>query len=165
MLKLFFKLNELDFEQLMAVYEEGNMENAVEFFPDDPPAVQLERAKKAFEEYLREDFFRVSGAFYAVWEETEDYVSALRLEPYGDGWLLEALETKPAYRRMGYAVKLISAGLAQFPQGTHVYSHVGKRNTASMQTHLRCGFQKILDHAKYVDGTVTQYSCTMKKTV
>lgn len=165
MLKLFFKLKELDFEQLMAVYEEGNMENAAEFFPDAPPAVQLERAKQAFEDYLREDFFRVSGAFYAVWEDAGEYVSALRLEPYGDGWLLEALETRPCRRKKGYAVKLITAALERFPKGTHVYSHVGKRNTASMATHLRCGFEKVQDYAKYVDGTVTQYSCTLKITV
>ena len=42
MLKLFYKLRELDFEQLMAVYEEGNRENAEEFFPDDTPTVPQE---------------------------------------------------------------------------------------------------------------------------
>ncbi len=164
MLKLFHKLRELDFEQLMAVYEEGNRENAEEFFPDDTPAVQLERAKQSFEEYLREDFFRVPGAFYAVWEQGGEYVSALRLEPYEDGWLLEALETKPLERRKGYAAQLIAAATEKIPNGP-VYSHVGKRNAASMAVHLQCGFVKILDYAKYVDGTVTQYSYTLRKSI
>lgn len=164
MLKLFHKLRELDFEQLMAVYEEGNRENAVEFFPDDTPDVQLERAKQSFEEYLREDFFRVPGAFYAVWEQGGEYVSALRLEPYEDGWLLEALETKPLERRKGYAAQLIAAAIEKIPNGP-VYSHVGKRNAASMAVHLKCGFIKILDHAKYVDGTITHYSVTLRKDI
>ena len=164
MLKLFYKLRELDFEQLMAVYEEGNRENAEEFFPDDTPTVQMERAKQSFEEYLREDFFRVSGALYAVWEENGEYVSALRLEPYEDGWLLEALETKPIKRRKGYAAKLIAAATEQIPKGP-IYSHVGKRNAASMAVHLKCGFKKILDHAKYVDGTITHYSVTLRKDI
>lgn len=165
MIKTFYRLKDMDFEKLMAVYEEGNLENAQQFYPHDSPAVQLQRVHQDFENYLRDDFFRVSGACYAVWEENGAYISALRLEPYQDGLLLEALETMPACRRKGYGAKLILAALAQLPQGTCVYSHVGKRNTASMRTHLRCGFEKILDYAKYVDGTVTQYSCTLKMTV
>ena len=164
MLKVFYRLNALDFEKLMAVYEEGNLENAQEFFPHDTPAVQLQRAKESFEDYLRNDFFRVQGAFYAVWEE-HTYVSALRMDPYQDGWLLEALETMPSCRKKGYATRLIAAVLALFPAGTHIYSHVGKNNKASKATHLRCGFQEILDYARYVDGTVTTFSCTMKTTV
>lgn len=165
MLKIFYRLKDLDFEKLMDVYEEGNMENAREFYPDEAPEVQLQRAHQDFEDYLREDFFQVNGAYYAVWEEEEVYVCALRMEPYQDGFLLEALETMPACRRKGYSVKLISAVLEQLPGGAIVYSHVSKRNTASMGAHMRCGFEKALDYAKYVDGTVTQYSCTLKITV
>lgn len=164
MLRVFHRLQELDFEKLMAVYEEGNLENAQEFYPLDAPAVQLQRAKQDFEDYLRNDFFRVHGAFYGVWEEVV-YISALRMEPYQDGWLLEALETMPSFRKKGYAKKLITAVLALFPQGTHIYSHVGKKNNASKAAHIACGFQEILDYAKYVDGTVTRFSCTMRITV
>jgi len=165
MLRVFHSLKELDFEKLMAVYEEGNLENGQKFWPDAAPCTQLQRAQESFEEYLREDFFRAPETFYAVWEESGCYVSALRMEPYQDGWLLEALETLPGQRRKGYAYLLIMAVLQRFPAGTCVYSHVGKRNNASKATHLRCGFQEILDYAKYIDGTVTRYSITLKKTL
>ena len=162
MLKVFKRLTEMNLEALMEVYQEGNMERGQEFFPNDSPEAQKIRAEAAFEDYLREDFFRVPRAFYGVWEENETYCCALRMEPYQDGWLLEALETKPACRKQGYAIKLVDAVLKQLPKGSCVYSHVGKRNTASLTTHRRCGFVKALDYAKYVDGTVTQKACTMK---
>ena len=162
MLRVFTRLAELNFQQLMDVYQEGNRENAMKRYPDDAPTVQICKAEAEFEDYLREDFFCASGAFYAVWEECGRYMSALRMEPYEDGWLLEALETHPAHRRQGWAEKLVNAVLEGFAPGSVIYSHVAKRNTASLSTHKKCGFQIALDYAKYVDGTVTQYACTMK---
>jgi RimJ/RimL family protein N-acetyltransferase len=155
----------MDFEKLMAVYQESNQENAQAFFPDDSSAEQQRKAYDAFAEYLRQDFFGVKGAFYAVWEAENCYISALRMEPFEDGLLLEALETMPAHRRAGYAAKLICAVLDQLPGGSVVYAHVHKRNEASLATHRRCGFYESMDYAKYVDGTVSRYACTMKITV
>jgi len=37
MLRVFHSLKELDFEKLMAVYEEGNLENGQKFWPDAAP--------------------------------------------------------------------------------------------------------------------------------
>jgi ribosomal protein S18 acetylase RimI-like enzyme len=162
MLKLAYRFRDLDFEKLMAVYAQSNTENGQEFYPNDAPFVQRNKVESSFEEYLREDFFRVKQAFYAVWEENGSYICALRMEPFEDGLLLEALETAPTHRRSGYATKLIEAVLASLPKGSAVYAHVHKRNTASLATHRRCGFTVGLDHAKYVDGTVSHYACTMK---
>ena len=162
MLKIVYRLRDLDFQKLMAVYAQSNGENAKEFYPDDSQDTQIEKVHISFEEYLREDFFRVNGAFYAIWEESGSYISALRMEPYADGLLLEALETAPSHRRAGYASKLILAVLAALPVGSNIYSHVHKRNAASLATHQRCGFREYLDYAKYVDGTVSRYACTMK---
>ena len=162
MLRVFHRFRKMDFEKLMAVYAQSNEENAMEFYPDDAPHTQLRKVHASFEEYLREDFFRVKHAFYAVWEENGSYICALRMEPFEDGLLLEALETAPTHRRSGYATKLIEAVLASLPKGSAVYAHVHKRNTASLATHRRCGFTAGLDHAKYVDGTVSRYACTMK---
>ena len=162
MLKVLKRLAEINFSELMEVYREGNLMNARERYPDDNPEVQKIKAEGDFEDYLREDFFRVLKAFYAVWEESGSYCSALRIEPYQDGWLLEALETKPACRKQGYAARLVAAVLDQLPKGSCVYSHVGKRNAASLATHRRCGFEIALDYAEYVDGTITQNAYTMK---
>ena len=48
-------------------------------------------------------------------------------------------------------------------QGRPVYSHVGKRNTASMALHMGCGFEKIQDCAVYIDGSVSQNAVTLKR--
>ena len=97
---------------------------------------------------------------YAVWEENGQYISAVRFEPYRDGILLEALETAPEHRGKGYAAKLVCAALLQL-QLQKVYSHVSKKNTASLALHERCGFVKVLDYAAYIDGSVNRNAVTL----
>ena len=87
MLRIFRNFRDMNFEKLMAVYQESNLENAQAFFPDDSSAEQQRKTYDAFAEYLRQDFFRVKGAFYAVWEAENCYISALRMEPFEDGLL------------------------------------------------------------------------------
>ena len=99
------------------------------------------------------------GAVYALWVEDGRYRSALRLEPYEDGLLLEALETAPKYRRQGYAEKLMRAVQEAFPQ--KIYSHVSKRNKASLAIHEKCGFRQVLDYARYIDGSVAHNAITL----
>ena len=159
MLYLATKLQSLNFGRLMEVYAEGNLENAEEMWPELPQGQMLLQAEQAFYQYLAEGFFSTKGAVYAVWLENETYISALRLEPYEDGLLLEALETAPAYRRQGYAEKLIRAVQDTFPQ--KIYSHVNKRNTASLAVHEKCGFRQVLDYAKYIDGSVARNAVTL----
>lgn len=158
-------LSELDSEQLMRVYAEGNEENGRELYPDESASRQIMLAESDFLSYLREDFFRQKGAFYAVLSVGGVYVSALRLELCQDGWLLEALETRPGYRRRGYAAELIRQTMAQLEPGQRVYSHVSKRNQASLSTHFSCGFQIEKDYAVDLDGTVTTRQVTLLKTV
>ena len=160
MLILARRLRELNFSELMQVYREGNQENGQENFPNESDARQLFLVEECFYRYLREVFFTTSGAVCAVWQEAGNYVSALRLEPYRDGLLLEALETAPEYRRMGYAEKLIQAVLAAFP-GEKIYSHIHKRNERSLAVHLKCGFRRISEQAAYIDGSVNSRACTM----
>lgn len=160
MLKIFHHLGELNFRQLMDVYREDNVDNGKEFYPDLPPDRQLEETEQSFYQYLAQDFFRQNGAFCAVWEVRGRYVSALRLEPYKDGLLLEALSTAPQCRRQGYAAELIRAVLQGLPPGK-VYSHVGKGNRASLGVHEKCGFRRIRETAVYIDGSVNDRCCTL----
>ncbi len=153
-------LKELRFSDLMEVYREGNLENARQFWPGVPENQQILLAEQNFYQYLKEGFFPQPGAVYCVWQVQDRYVSALRLEPYEDGLLLEALETAPEHRRRGYAKALIQSVLAWAPKGK-IYSHVSRRNAASLATHTACGFEKVLEHAKYIDGSVTQNSVTL----
>ena len=154
MLFLARSLRELQFSQLMEVYIEGNLEKAED-------GLSLLEAEQAFYQYLKEDFFTVSGAVYYVWMEQGRYVSALRLEPYKDGLLLEGLETAPEQRRKGYAEALIR-GMLAVEQTRPIYSHVDKNNTASLAVHERCGFRRAAGYAAYIDGSINDRACTLK---
>ena len=109
MLQIIRSMSQLDFSGMMALYEEGNLENAADLYPHLPQGQGLAQAEQDFYQYLRECFFKTPGAYYAVWAENGQYRSALRMEPYKDGMLLAALETHPDFRRRGYGEKLIRA--------------------------------------------------------
>ena len=160
MLRIVKNMRDLSFGALMEVYRESNTENGMEFWPEEAPWRQLQLAEERFYEYLRYDFFSAPGSFYALWEVAGKPMSALRLEPYRDGMLMEAQETHPAYRRMGYAARMIRAVQEACPN-VKIYSHVGKRNKASLITHERCGFRRISDQAVYADGSVNSRSYTL----
>lgn len=159
MLRWAKRCSELKFSQLMEVYAEGNRENGARRWPDRSENEQILRAEQDFYQYLQEVFFQAEGACYALWEQDGRYLSALRLEPYEDGLLLEALETRPDCRGRGYAAALLQAVLEQ--ETRKIYSHVSRNNIASLRTHEKCGFCKILDHAVYIDGSVSLDAVTL----
>ena len=163
MLRIASSISELNFGKLMSVYQESNQENAFDFYGGIDRNLATLNAEQNFYQYLNEIFFSTERAVYAIWEEGNRYVSALRLEPYQDGFLLEALETAPDDRGRGYATLLIHAACSWITaQGCcKIYSHVSKGNQASLKVHSACGFQKILDHAEYIDGTVRNSSYTL----
>ena len=160
MLRIASRMKELDFGKLMAVYEEGNRENGGENYPEEPEQRQLFLAEENFYQYLHQVLFQTPGAYCAVWEEVGEYRSALRLEPYKDGLLIEAVETMPEYRRKGYARKLLRAVQGRF-RGKRLYSHVHKKNTPSLALHAACGFTRISEQAAYIDGSVNSRCCTL----
>lgn len=159
MLTVARSLRELRFFSLMSVYEESNRENGEEFYPHLSKQEQLLQAEQDFYNYLHDGFFPQANAAYFIWSEQGQYVSALRLEPYQDGLLLEALETSPEYRGRGYAKQLIRAVL-EAAEYDKIYAHISRRNAASIAVHTACGFRKILDYGVYVDGSVNHYTDT-----
>lgn len=159
MVKIYSNLEELAFGKLMQVYSESNLGNALERYPSMDKNAALLNAEQDFYAYLRDCFFKTDGAFYAVWEENGQYVSALRMEPYQDGMLLEALETSPEYRKRGFAQKLINAALEESDE--KIYSHVNKKNVQSLSVHFKCGFKKISDTAVYIDGSEAPWCVTL----
>lgn len=156
MLRIMKSLGEVNFSALMEIYIEGNLEKAEN-------GRTLLEAEQEFYQYLREVFFSTPGARYCVWTEGEAYISALRLEPYRDGWLLEAVETRPDQRRKGYGSKLLSA-VAALPEFSKLYSHIHRRNGPSLRLHERCGFEKVLEYAVYIDGSVNDHCLTYCRT-
>lgn len=159
MKKIFLSLGDLHFGRLMAVYEEGNRENARAFYPNLDANAAILEAEQDFYAYLRDVFFTQEGAFYGIWEENGQYISALRMEPYADGFLLTALETRPDCRGRGYAKMLIRSIVEALD--VPVYSHVRKDNSASLKVHAACGFQRISHQATYLDGTVNEQAVTL----
>lgn len=163
MLVLAKSIKELDFRLLMEVYQQENEKRAEDEWANLPRGFALEMAEQNFHRYLTHIFFPTPGSVYAMWEIDGRYVSALRLEPYKDGLLLEGLETAPEERKKGYAaalIRFIQQMLKQ--QGSFkLYSHVEKKNLASLRTHQACGFQEISDHAVFIDGSVNYRACTL----
>lgn len=156
-------MSEVNFGYLMEVYKEQNENDGRARYPNKAQGEQLRNTEQDFYHYLNTVFFRQKDSYYAVWEVNEHYFSALRIEPYSNGLLLCALETEPEKRRHGYAISLIHElqdYLAQ--QGTGMlYSHISKKNTASLNLHLQCGFQYFKDYAVLADGSVSHSYYTL----
>ena len=164
MLKIILSLKELDFSQLADVYSQSCRESGDMNYGKFPEAQRIFLAEQDFFGDLR-CFFRDKNAFYAVWEADGRYVSALRMEPYRDGLLLEGLETAQEMRGRGYAKLLVSSVLCELMSSdkTVVYSHIDKKNAPSLCVHRACGFEMIRDCAVYADGSVSHKAYTMRK--
>ena len=130
--------------KLMDIYAESNRENTGFFCPGEPdPAEAVKQVEQGFLNYLKNDFLTREGNVLWVLEEDGTWVSALRTYRISDGlYYLEALETRPDKRRMGYGAALLKAVLSAMKEtgGFRLCSCVGKRNEASLATHKRCGF-------------------------
>ena len=164
MLRMVHSMGELPFPALMNIYREENQALGAKRWPWENEARQLALAEEEFRNYLESIFFSQPGAVYALWEVGEKPRSALRLELYRDGLLLEALATAPEERRKGYARSLIQA-VVRYLQAlgkTKVYAHVGKKNIPSLGVHECCGFVKISDSAVYIDGSADSRSVTLR---
>lgn len=149
MLLRFDSFADLNTDRLMKIYTESNMENASYFFPDEQDMQKAIRlCEESFTEYLKDDFYSQAGRTYWVWEEDDQWVSALRTTFINDGlYYIEALETKPECRKQGYAEKLLLTVIEVFKaQGAlELCDCVSKRNIASIKTHLKAGFSIVSD--------------------
>lgn len=111
-----------------------------------------------FYAYLRSVFFMTPEAFYAIGVDAGRYVSAVRVEPFRDGYILAGLVTHAAFRRHGFGKKLLS-GVIDYVKSSgdvRLYSHIDRQNYASIELHKCCGFREILDYAVFLDGSVSQ---------
>ena len=155
MLKICNGIGQLDFRQLMDVYEETNLLTGKREYPREPENLQILFAEQDFYGFL-ELFFEDSAARYAVWVEDGRYKAALRLEQYCDGLLITALEVPAAARRRGVATRILGAVQTCCREtGTGpLYSHVDKENLPSLRVHEKCGFSVIAEESVFLDGTI-----------
>lgn len=161
MLEIVKSLDKLPFGELMSVYEDGNRENGAQRYPKLSANLQLLEAEQDFYAYLQH-FFRQEDSFYALWRVAGKLVSALRIEPYQDGWLLAALETMPSERNRGYAKELVQESLVYMQRSGKLplYSHINKGNLSSQKVHFSCGFEEKFSYSIYADGTVNDLCST-----
>lgn len=164
MLRIVSNMKELNFSALCDIYQEYLQELAQTQYRTAAPSSAILLARQDFYQYLRESFFSVQDAVYAIWNENGQDVSALRLEPYRDGYLLTALETLPDARQKGYAKSLVEESLSWLSEGFtgKVYSHIAKDNSASLKVHIHCGFQIVSNSARFLDGSFSKKSYTLQ---
>lgn len=163
MLQIATAFSELNLFALDRIYRDYLKESAGENYPDAEEEYGIILAQEDFHSYLRDWFFKEKVAFYALWASDSVCVSALRMEAYRDGLLIEALETDPEMRCRSHATALLRSAVAYADEKYHlnIYAHISKRNAASLAVHRKCGFEKVLDYAVYIDGSVSQNAITV----
>ena len=143
---------DLDPEKLMAVYAESNFENTDYFFPDETDKeAAVRKVEAGFLEFLQNEFFGQAEAAYWILEENGVWVSASRTcRVQDDLYYLEALETRPDQRKKGYGASLLAGVIETLKKDGpfRLCDCVGKKNTASLKTHEKCGFT-IVSEAGY----------------
>lgn len=154
-------LSQLNYRELVGVYQESILKLGKLNYPDYSEDRQLLEAEQDFYLFLKE-FFRSPGAAYFIWAPEGRYESALRVESYRDGLLVEGLETAPCSRHKGYAKMLLEKTLPNLPE-RRVYSHINRDNRYSIEVHLSCGFSRISDCSFYIDGSVDYHCDTYMK--
>lgn len=134
----------VDCDKLMAIYAEGNLENTDYFYPQiKDKAEAVKKVEQDFCNYIKKDFLDGKNIYYVL-EYNGVWVSALRLYLLEENfYYLEALETAPAYRRQGCAATLLNEVIKSLQKSGSfkICDCVGKKNTASLNTHKKCGFK------------------------
>ena len=160
-------LKQINMKMLASVYEESNRKLAKNGNNSALFNLRFIEAENDFYDYMA-FFLRDPNSFVAILAEGERYLSAVRIELYLDGVLLSGLETIPSERGKGYAVRLLQELMIQLKDRavTKVYSHIDRNNSGSISVHMRCGFNRILDYAKCIDGSILRsmdtYAVTLR---
>ena len=151
MLRRITEYRELDERKLMDVYAESNDENTDFFFPDESNKdMAIQKVEAGFLYFLKNEFFGQAEATVWILEEDDAWISALRTcRIQNDIYYLEALETRPDQRKKGYGSLLLSGVRNVLNEGGpfRLCDCVSKKNTASLRTHEKCGFQIVAEKA------------------
>lgn len=78
---------------------------------------------------------------------------------------MEALETRPDYRRKGYGAQLLSSAAASMKKNGsfRLCSCVSKKNIASLRTHEKCGFRIVSEEGyDYLHGEADEHDFSLE---
>ena len=153
MLLIAKSIKELNFSKLVYLYRVDVEKNRKMYYSHLEPNEGRLCAENDLYHYLRDVFFGQSKGVYYICEEQGVYLSALRLEGYEDGLLLNALVTDEDHRNKGYASVIFEE--IRHSVSASVYSHIHRKNAASIGLHCKFGFEKHKDYAVLLDGTVS----------
>ena len=70
----------------------------------------------------------------------QSYLSALRLHREEGGYLIEAIETKPEFRNLGYGLSLLFLVRKRISEDFYLRSEVSENNIKSLNLHKKLGF-------------------------
>ena len=157
MLIIITEYQKVDTRKLMEIYSESNYDNIDYFYPEDSDKeAAVRKVEAGFLDFLNNDFFNKNDATYWVLEIDGVWVSALRTCKIQEClYYIEALETRPDYRRKGYGAKLLSSVVDSMKKNGsfRLCSCVSKKNIASLRTHEKCGFQIVSEEGyDYLSG-------------
>lgn len=131
------KAENLDLDKLMEVYKESNYENMISLSYDC-----LDDLESAYKEYLKKDFLENKDNYLAILADGQSYLSALRLHREDGGYLIEAIETKPEFRNLGYGLSLLFLVRKRIPEGFYLRSEVSEKNIKSIGLHKKLTFDE-----------------------
>ena len=142
MLRIFTSLHGVSYRELMDVYEESILHSGKNLLPRGDANAQRLEGEQSLYDYMENVFFSADEAILALWEENGSYCCALRAEPFEDGFLINALETRPDRRQKGYAKALLTRVVSYLKEKSEkpVYSHIHMDNKASRCLHEGVGF-------------------------
>ena len=140
----FTSMDQIDPRKLMNIYSEGNLENTDYFYPEiEDKNLAVKKVELDFLKYIEDHFFNKDQNKYLILEKDGFWVCALRLYHIKKNlYYIEALETRPEFRKKGYALELLSCVIeALKAKGSfQLFDCVSKKNIASIKTHEKAGF-------------------------
>ena len=99
------KIDGIDLEKLMDLYEESNWENLSMVEANNTEKIDenilYQKVRQSYNAYIENEFLTSGKNYLAILKDVKSYLSALRLYDEGEIFLLEALETNLKYRRQG----------------------------------------------------------------
>lgn len=139
------KIEGIDLEKLMDLYEESNWENlsivSSDFDEKSDKNILYQKVRDAYKAYLINEFLKSGKNYLAILKDEKAYLSAIRLYDQGKFFLLEALETNPKYRRFGYGERLVREVISLLGKGSEIRSEVAISNKKSLTLHEKIGFK------------------------